>query len=281
MNNSNIYCTAFGLSQKGQLGGQAPAIAQGAKNGAQVFATLNGVQIPNPLPGRNFLKISSGESHNIFLSDNLKILSCGSNVYGQLGDGAAYPLQNQGQNQSMQGQQQQICAIQSIREYVDNEDGVGKNGQKEAQLTQQNHEFAHVACGAEHSFALSTTGELYSWGLGFKGQLGQGDFENKMRPTLVKNVSPSFLESGQLDELLNANQNSSKRSKSRENVGGGGQTARDPVQEGLGNNKQIFNATQKPSKSMDLTGGVNNLDDGQTGLPEQDDEILRQLNQMT
>jgi alpha-tubulin suppressor-like RCC1 family protein len=32
---------------------------------------------------------------------------------------------------------------------------------------------------------------------------------------------------------------------------------------------------------MDLTGGVNNLEDGHTGLPEQDDEILRQLNQMT
>ena len=27
--------------------------------------------------------------------------------------------------------------------------------------------------------ALSTDGELYSWGLNFKGQLGVGDFENR------------------------------------------------------------------------------------------------------
>jgi len=65
-----------------------------------------------------------------------------------------------------------------------------------------NHEFAQLSCGAEHSFALSTAGELYSWGLNFKGQLGHSDYENRTRPTLVKNMSPSFLESGQLDDLL-------------------------------------------------------------------------------
>lgn len=61
-----------------------------------------------------------------------------------------------------------------------------------------------MSCGAEHSFALSTTGELYSWGLNFKGQLGLGDFENRCRPTLAKNLSPSFLESGQYDEMVQA-----------------------------------------------------------------------------
>ena len=66
----------------------------------------------------------------------------------------------------------------------------------------QNHEVAHVSCGAEHSFCLTTTGELYSWGLNFKGQLGLSDFENRSRPTLVKNISPSFLESGQAEELM-------------------------------------------------------------------------------
>jgi len=32
---------------------------------------------------------------------------------------------------------------------------------------------------------------------------------------------------------------------------------------------------------MDLSGRLNLDEDGQTGLPEHDDEILRQLNQMT
>ena len=33
--------------------------------------------------------------------------------------------------------------------------------------------------------ALTTDGELYSWGLNFKGQLGVGDFENRSQPILV------------------------------------------------------------------------------------------------
>lgn len=33
--------------------------------------------------------------------------------------------------------------------------------------------------------ALSTEGDLYSWGLNFKGQLGVGDFENRPQPLLV------------------------------------------------------------------------------------------------
>ena len=102
--------------------------------------------------------------------------------------------------------------MQVIQHFVDHEDAYFKGQSKEVQLSNQNHEFAHIACGAEHSFALSTTGELYSWGLGFKGQLGHGDFENKLRPTLVKNMSPSALESGLIDnQNLNASQ---KRSKS-------------------------------------------------------------------
>ncbi len=65
-----------------------------------------------------------------------------------------------------------------------------------------NVEIGHVSCGAEHAFSLSTTGELYSWGLNFKGQLGLDDFDNRCTPTLIKNLSPSFLESGQLDVAL-------------------------------------------------------------------------------
>ena len=33
--------------------------------------------------------------------------------------------------------------------------------------------------------ALSSDGDLYSWGLNFKGQLGVGDFENRPQPLLI------------------------------------------------------------------------------------------------
>jgi len=47
-----------------------------------------------------------------------------------------------------------------------------------------------ISSGSEHSFALSTDGELFSWGLNFKGQLGLGDFENRNEPYLVESLSP-------------------------------------------------------------------------------------------
>ena len=42
-----------------------------------------------------------------------------------------------------------------------------------------------VASGAENCFALTTEGDLYAWGLNFKGQLGLGDFENRSEPSLI------------------------------------------------------------------------------------------------
>ena len=55
---------------------------------------------------------------------------------------------------------------------------------------------AQISCGSEHSFAVTDAGDLYSWGINFKGQLGLSDFESRSRPTLVKNMSPGFQESG-------------------------------------------------------------------------------------
>ena len=108
---------------------------------------------------------------------------------------------NQG-SQKSSDKQQVICQMNAVTEFIDSEGTQTNPG--DIKLNNSNLEFVHVACGSEHSFALTTTGELYSWGLGFKGQLGHGDFENRPRPCLVKNVSPSFLESGQLDDALNA-----------------------------------------------------------------------------
>jgi len=114
--------------------------------------------------------------------------------------------------------QQQISQLGKLEEFVDNEEGFdpqgsgaialaghgGARANQAVQVSQQSHDFSQVSCGAEHSFALSTTGELYSWGINFKGQCGLQDFENRCRPTLVKNMSPSFLESGQLNEIMNS-----------------------------------------------------------------------------
>ena len=137
---------------------------------------------------------------------------------------------------------------------------------------------------------MTTDGELYSWGLNFKGQLGVGDFENRAQPVLVDSFTGA-----QSPNLLGQSQQSAsqtkkylvqmlKRSKSKEAGGsaqivGGSQTQRInpangdtasfganiPGNHGQRNNfpvannsasKSIFNASfkeLKPSKSVDLT----------------------------
>lgn len=42
-----------------------------------------------------------------------------------------------------------------------------------------------VACGAYHTLALSSQGEVYAWGSSHHGQLGLGNFQSSGEPRLV------------------------------------------------------------------------------------------------
>lgn len=42
-----------------------------------------------------------------------------------------------------------------------------------------------IACGSAHSAAITSNGELYTWGLGSNGQLGHGDIATQTRPRQV------------------------------------------------------------------------------------------------
>ncbi|KAJ9582054.1 hypothetical protein L9F63_003637, partial [Diploptera punctata] len=45
-----------------------------------------------------------------------------------------------------------------------------------------------IACGSSHSAAITSNGELYSWGLGEYGRLGHGDIVTQLKPKLVKSL---------------------------------------------------------------------------------------------
>jgi alpha-tubulin suppressor-like RCC1 family protein len=138
-----------------------------------------------------FIEIACGENHTIFRLENSQLLGCGSNTYGQLG---------------IESQDSNSATLLKVASDV---------------------QFDLVACGSEHSFAIaSETGDLYSWGLNFKGQLGLGDFENRSEPTLVG----SLYGINNANLLSSADSNSSyarsylvqmlqKRSKSKEPEG--------------------------------------------------------------
>lgn len=42
-----------------------------------------------------------------------------------------------------------------------------------------------IACGSSHSAAITSSGELYTWGLGEYGRLGHGDNCTQLKPKLV------------------------------------------------------------------------------------------------
>lgn len=50
-----------------------------------------------------------------------------------------------------------------------------------------------IACGSSHSAAITSSGELYSWGLGEYGRLGHGDNTTQLRPKLVSLLQLPFL----------------------------------------------------------------------------------------
>jgi E3 ubiquitin-protein ligase HERC2 len=51
-----------------------------------------------------------------------------------------------------------------------------------------------VSCGYEHSLALTSTGDIYSWGQGEGGLLGHGDYETQSVPQKVKFFSKKKVE---------------------------------------------------------------------------------------
>lgn len=42
-----------------------------------------------------------------------------------------------------------------------------------------------IACGSSHSAAITSNGELYTWGLGEYGRLGHGDNVTQLKPKMV------------------------------------------------------------------------------------------------
>jgi alpha-tubulin suppressor-like RCC1 family protein len=56
-----------------------------------------------------------------------------------------------------------------------------------------------VACGAAHTLVLTSTGEVFSCGIGVYGALGHGDLVDARQPKLIQ-VSPA--RAGDLSALL-------------------------------------------------------------------------------
>ena len=55
-------------------------------------------------------------------------------------------------------------------------------------LSNKEHKIVKLDCGADHSLALNSNGQVYGWGENEQGQLGLGDSESRNKPTLLSMV---------------------------------------------------------------------------------------------
>ena len=50
-----------------------------------------------------------------------------------------------------------------------------------------------IACGSSHSAAVTSNGELYTWGSGEYGRLGHGDNKTQLKPKMVSPYKPILI----------------------------------------------------------------------------------------
>ena len=100
------------------------------------------------------INISCGSNFCIILNNNGQIYSMGkSNKYGELGLGDCNPRYHP-----------------SLITYFLN----------------NNERINQISCGYKHTLVKTTTGKVYSWGYGGKGQLGRNSYNNCSTPGLIK-----------------------------------------------------------------------------------------------
>ncbi|XP_050224431.1 PH, RCC1 and FYVE domains-containing protein 1 isoform X2 [Mercurialis annua] len=102
--------------------------------------------------GTNICQVACAHSMTVALTVSGQVYTTGCAVYGQAGN---------------------PCSISS--KIPVHADGDIKNSHVE-----------QIACGSHHVAALSSSGEVYTWGKGTNGQLGHGDIKDRHTPTLVK-----------------------------------------------------------------------------------------------
>lgn len=123
--------------------------------------------IPRRIPaalfnGEQVVMVAAGMLHTVALTNVGHVFTWGHCLYGQLGHG----------NQENQSLPQQV------------EPEVFATG--EAPFDQDKKVVFVSAGGGHHTNAVTSGGRLYTWGLGFSGNLGHGDTGNRLVPTPVQ-----------------------------------------------------------------------------------------------
>ena len=137
---------SWGANDQGQLG-----------NGTATNSNLP-VEVKTegtPMAGKKIIQTAIGVTHSMALDSEGKVYSWGENVNGLLGTGDAMP---------------------TLSPVLVRTGGTPMEGKKIVQ----------ISAGGAHSMTLDSEGNIYAWGWGGEGQLGNGENNNSNVPILVK-----------------------------------------------------------------------------------------------
>lgn len=125
--------------------------------------------IPTMIKGfhrKYIMSVACGAMHNVAVSSIGETYTWGNNSYQQLGLPAS--LSATADNSTSSG-----AVVGAIPLQIPKLIGVC---------------ITAVACGAGHSVAISSVGRVYCWGVGKQGQLGLGNYESVLEPSLVTSL---------------------------------------------------------------------------------------------
>ncbi len=190
--NSNGNLLSWGGSEYGQLGQKE------SKGGADI------VPFPKQIKGvstTRFVQVSCGANHTVALSSSGRVFTFGEGACGALGHGhrknksvptPVSQLQGAAVVQVAAGENHS-CALGidgKVYTWGKGRHGQLGNGRFNSSLlpvhvSKLQEPAKYVSSGADHIFAISWNGVLYSWGRGSWGQTGLGTTENIATPSKV------------------------------------------------------------------------------------------------
>jgi len=188
---NQIKVFLWGLNDKDQLGGH-----KGSKVKIPVFSeTITSLRPSHIVGGLKCLFIVSQDG---------KVYACGEGTNGRLGLGHSNNVSVPQQLTALSAYVVKKVSIHSggqhamaltvdgkVFSWGEGDDGKLGHGNKSScdkpKLVEalKSKRIKDIACGSSHSAAITSGGELYTWGLGEYGRLGHGDTVTQMRPKMV------------------------------------------------------------------------------------------------
>ena len=162
--------------------------------------------------------VAAGRDHTVAVTAGGRLYTWGEGIYGQLGHGdtgTRLVPTLVGAFGAPEGGRVVMASCGSLHTLVVTQDGGlwacgwGRNGQLGLNDREARHVFERVeagafggarvvaaAAGSSHSATVTEDGALWTWGRGNDGQLGQGDFQDRLTPTRVPQDSLGGLRIG-------------------------------------------------------------------------------------